>query len=137
MTIIRRTVGTLTKVLVLPAAVLAGSAVAHAVNPHTVPGSHAGCDFSGQSEYFVSTIPYDYAETGQTPFLYCNSLLGVYAYFWGSDSQYHFRDGGWISGQLYGANSVLWEYWTDNIFGYHQVQKPVGTYSTKLETHAY
>jgi hypothetical protein len=114
-----------------------GASVAWAANPAGTSGSFAGCTYYGQSEFYNDTWPYDYAQTSQDPYTYCYALLGVYAYFWGSDYQYHFRDGGWISGYSYAANSVLWEWWTDDIYGYHQVQEPAGTYSTKLTTHAY
>lgn len=60
----------------------------------------------------------------------CSALFHVHAYFWGSDSQYHYMED--TSGTI---AIVIYSYWTNDIYGYHQYQYQQGY--AYLTSHAY
>jgi hypothetical protein len=116
-----------------------GASAAWATNPSSNPnGSFGGCAFGGYSQEFGDSTDYDdFSQTQRPPYTYCVDLMQVYAYFWGSDSQWYYRESGWESGIYYAAvGTPYWGYWTNRVYGYHWIQEPTGTYSGKITTDA-
>ena len=116
-----------------------GASVALARNPDFTSSTYGGCNYGGYSQEFGDSITYDdFSQTIQTPYAYCPDLMQVYAYFWGSDSQWHWLTSEWWSGHSYAAvNTPYWGYWTNQIYGYHWIQQPTGSYSPQLTTDAF
>lgn len=90
-----------------------------------------GCYYSGYAHYDTSQ-PNLYA-TWYTSHLSCADRIHLSSYAWNGT--------GWdstISGWQTAA--TISHYYTTqpttNIYGYHQIQEPTGTYSPTLETHA-
>jgi len=128
-------------VAVLMAALAAalGASIALARNPDFTSSSYGGCEYQGYSEEFGDSQAIDdFSQTGQTPYAYCPDLMQVYAYFWGAEGAWHWMTSPWVSGHSYAAvNTPSWGYWTNQVYGYHQIQEPTGSYSPQLTTDAF
>ena len=116
---------TRTTTVALLVALLAVAAVAsvraYTVNPSYAIGSQEGtCTVEG--EVAINESQHGEAYT----YLYAGSCgsFHVHAYFWGSDSVYHYLEDNSSVAAL-----AIWRFWTDDIYGYHD-QNGTAPYAT-------
>lgn len=115
---------------------LVTASIGSAVQGDTGNQTWGGCTFRG-----LSTIvgpPWGNqsatARVGGT----CAHTFHVHAYFWGSDSQWHYREAeAYVSGSGFGPG-VVFNYWTNSIYGYHYIYSgSPSNRSPVYESHAY
>lgn len=113
------------------ASVLAAAAAAaptSAASPDlTSTFTYGACNWGGRSE--VTGASYGVSETDWRSGNCYGNTFEVHAYFWGSDSQYHYMEQTAALGAY-----VYFNYWTNDVYGYHHYPGPG---SNEPSTHAY
>ncbi len=97
--------------------------------------TYASCYYSGYTFYDTAGGPYAYSETFHST---CASQFYLSAYIWNSAiSDFDEVLSGWIDGSsFYLVYYRHTSYPTTNVYGYHQIRKPVWSDSPTIETHA-
>jgi hypothetical protein len=89
-----------------------------------------GCGYQG-SIYFTGSPPSQVSTS--IDWANCSNLtVHVHGWFWGSDSQWHYEEDNRVNPQC--CAIAIWSYWTDNIYGYHNLAYG-SSISTTAETH--
>jgi hypothetical protein len=89
-----------------------------------------GCGFQGSIDFDPDATS---AVWTAIDWANCSNLtVHVHAWFWGSDSAWHYDENNAVNPQF--GVAVFWGYWTDNIYGYHNMAYGSSTSDT-TETH--
>ena len=100
-----------------------------AANPSANPFSYGTCNAKGLSSFIWSPGNYAQSDTRYNGGS-CTDTWHVHAYYWGSDSQWHYEE---RTTSASPAATSYW-FWTDNVWGYHKYPAWSGTTNT---TNAY